>query len=147
MGETVQTLIVGEWSESSCIPGVPMRGVFATAAVTSFLIVSLAGGCGRAGAPSAPSSAGSTPAVVRTLVEVTADLVDVTKGYTGTDNWVGQSVTIPGTGSYNNVRFSWYHYNPAGVPTAFGTLLPPPARVPRRARGPQRLDAGIRRAL
>jgi len=89
------------------------------------------GGCQRTSAgdsPAAPTSSGGpfsgggAALVIRPLVEVTADLLDVTTGYTGTDNWAGQSVTIPGSGSYNNLRFNWYHYNPAGTPVAFGTL-------------------------
>jgi hypothetical protein len=88
-------------------------------------------GCQRAnpdGSPAAPTSSaaspagGGTTAVISAIVDVAADLLDVTTGYTGTDNWVGQSVTIPGSGTYNNLRFNWYHYNPAGTPVAFGTL-------------------------
>jgi len=81
-------------------------------------------GCSRSSQPTSPSGPGTggIDSSFRTLVEVTADLADVTTGYTGTENWPGQSVTIPGTGTYNNIRFSWYHYNPAGTPVAFGTL-------------------------
>lgn len=100
------------------------------AALAAALIVPGAG-CRQtdsAGSPSAPTPPGAPPSsgaavvVIRPLVDVTADLLDVTAGYTGTDNWAGQSVAIPGTGTYNNLRFNWYHYNPAGTPVAFGTL-------------------------
>lgn len=88
-------------------------------------------GCQRTnpdGSPAAPTSSAASPAgggttpVISAIVDVTADLLDVTTGFTGTDNWVGQSVTIPGSGTYSNLRFNWYHYNPAGTPVAFGTL-------------------------
>lgn len=109
-----------------------------TLAVRSVLLAAMAaglivpgGGCRHTasdGSPTSPTLSGASPAgggsviVIRPLVEVTADLLDVTTGYTGTDNWAGQSVTIPGSGTYNNLRFNWYHYNPAGTPVAFGTL-------------------------
>lgn len=35
---------------------------------------------------------------------------------------MGQSVTVPGSGTYNNLRFNWYHHNPTGAPVAFGRL-------------------------
>jgi len=106
-----------------------VRSVLLAATVALLLVPG--GGCQRAGSegsPSAPTSPGAPPSggaavvVIRPLVDVTADLLDVTNGYTGTDNWAGQSVTVPGTGTYNNLRFNWYHYNPAGMPVAFGTL-------------------------
>ena len=65
-------------------------------------------------APSTPTSV-----VVMTLVDVPI-AVDVTAGYTGTWNFAGQSVTAPGTGAFNNIRFNWY--GGKDVPTAFGTL-------------------------
>ena len=89
------------------------------------LFVTLGAGCGSSKSPGSPTSSTSPDDVTRVIsgvIDVTADLLDVTTGYTGTDNWPGQSVTIPGTGSYNTLRFSWYHYNPAGTPKAFGTL-------------------------
>lgn len=54
-------------------------------------------------------------------VPVTVDtLIDVTAGGTGTFNFAGQSLVIPGGGSFNNLRFNWYTF--AGSPAAFGTL-------------------------
>ena len=100
-------------------------------AATAALLLVPGGGCQRTaseGSPAAPTSSGAPTTgsaavlVIRPLVDVTADLLDVTTGYTGTDNWAGQSVTIPGSGTYNNLRFNWYHYNPAGTPVAFGML-------------------------
>jgi len=97
-------------------------------ATTIAVLVTLSVGCGPsnpANSPVSPTSSTSpddATRVISAVVDVTADLLDVTTGYTGTDNWPGQSVTIPGTGSYNTLRFSWYHYNPAGTPKAFGTL-------------------------
>jgi hypothetical protein len=38
----------------------------------------------------------------------------------GTFNFAGQSLVIPGGGSFNNLRFNWYTF--AGSPAAFGTL-------------------------
>jgi hypothetical protein len=91
-------------------------------AVLAALLLVMVAGCGRSSPPASPSSSDGTTAVISAILDLTADLLDVTIGYTGTDNWAGQSVTIPGSGSYNNLRFNWYHYNPAATPTAFGTL-------------------------
>jgi hypothetical protein len=55
------------------------------------------------------------------LVPVTVGaLVQVTAGSTGTFNFAGQSVTLPGGGPFNNLRFNWYAFS--GDPVAFGTL-------------------------
>ena len=48
-------------------------------------------------------------------------LADVLAGFTLTsNNYVGQSVTIPGRGAFNRLKFNWY--NAAHHPVAFGTL-------------------------
>jgi hypothetical protein len=64
---------------------------------------------GHAGAP----TSGSAPPSL-TLAEVTA-------GTTATsNNYVGQSVIIPGRGAFNRIRFNWFHRGTD--PIAFGTL-------------------------
>lgn len=72
----------------------------------------------------------STPATTggRSLAAEAAQsaltLVDVTAGLTGTsNNYVGQSVTIPGHATYNRIRFNWYGYGATAGATAFGTLF------------------------
>jgi hypothetical protein len=61
-----------------------------------------------------PAMAGSAPPSL-TLVEVTA-------GTTATsNNYVGQSVTIPARGAFNRIRFNWFHRG-TDDPIAFGTL-------------------------
>ena len=48
-------------------------------------------------------------------------LADVVAGTTLTsNNYVGQSMTIPGHGAFNRLRFNWY--DGADQPVAFGTL-------------------------
>ena len=65
-------------------------------------------------------SAAGSMAAAQSQVSVT--LVDVTAGSTGTsNNYVGQSVTIPGHGTFDRLRFNWYTFT--GSPTAFGSLL------------------------
>ena len=54
-------------------------------------------------------------ALVVTIASNTAGTV-----FTGNNN-VGQSVTMPGSGSFNNLRFNWYGSLGAG-PIAAGTL-------------------------
>ena len=49
-----------------------------------------------------------------------ATVIDVTAGFTGTDNWVGQSFTVPGSGAINFARFNFY--NSLARPIAPGTL-------------------------
>jgi hypothetical protein len=79
------------------------------------------GGCANSPAPSTPSvvSTASTGPLV-TVVSVT-ESINVTGGGTGTWNHAGQSVTIPGAGTYSSVHFSFYTFH--GTPTAFGTLF------------------------
>jgi hypothetical protein len=76
-------------------------------------------GCAHDGATPGASSPTAPSGQLVTLVDVT-DSISVTGGATGTWNFAGQSVTIPGSGSFANVRFNWYTYR--GIPTAFGTL-------------------------
>lgn len=76
-------------------------------------------GCAQNGATTDPSSPTSPSGSLVTLVNVT-DSINVTGGGTGTWNYAGQSVTIPGSGSFAGVRFNWYTFH--GTPTAFGTL-------------------------
>lgn len=47
-------------------------------------------------------------------------LAEVTTGSTGTWNHVGQSVSVPGRGAFNRIRFNWI--GSGGEATAFGTL-------------------------
>jgi hypothetical protein len=84
-------------------------------ATLSVLPVGCAHDSGTPGATS-PSSP-SAPLV--TLVNVT-DSINVTGATVGTWNFAGQSVTIPGSGSFANLRFNWYTYD--GTATAFGTV-------------------------
>lgn len=49
-----------------------------------------------------------------------ATVIDVTAGFTGTDNWIGQSFTVPGSGAINFARFNFY--NSLARPIAPGTL-------------------------
>lgn len=62
-----------------------------------------------------------TPVVLTTLVNVPLS-VEVTGGQVGTWNFAGQSVTLPSGGTFDHVRFAWYHYNPRGETTAFGRV-------------------------
>lgn len=99
-----------------------MRSVRFSRLLAAALAAALPLACSESAKPSSPTAPGGVSSPSRTLVEVPADLADVTTGYTGTDNWAGQSVTITGTGTFESIRFCWYHYNPAGTPVAFGTL-------------------------
>jgi hypothetical protein len=89
------------------------------------ITAALAAGCGRsATTPTAPGATGSPPPAIGTLVDNTTALAGASSGGVGTDNWAGQSLTVPGTGRYNNLAFNWYAYwEPVkGSPVAFGTL-------------------------
>ena len=77
---------------------------FTACVLASALAAALAVGCSGSSTPTSPATPTPSGAISQTLVEVAADLLDVTTGYTGTDNWAGQSVTIAGTGSYNNIK-------------------------------------------
>jgi hypothetical protein len=79
----------------------------------------LSAGCARDGATAGASSPTAPSAPLVTLVNVT-DSIAVTAGGTGTWNFAGQSLTIPGTGSFGNVRFNWYTFK--GTATAFGRV-------------------------
>jgi hypothetical protein len=70
------------------------------------------------GATSSASNPASPSTPLITLVNVT-DSINVTAGAVGTWNFAGQSITIPGSGGFANVRFNWYTYD--GTATAFGT--------------------------
>ena len=82
------------------------------------------GGSNGASSAVAPTTTPTARAIV-TLVDVKA-VVDVTAGGPGTWNWVGQSVTMPAGGPFDNIRFNWYTSRFIGLspssPTAFGTL-------------------------
>jgi hypothetical protein len=84
------------------------------------VLVLLPVGCARNGASPDGSSPASPSAPLVTLVNVT-DSIKVTSGAVGTWNFAGQSLTIPGSGSFANVRFNWYTYD--GTATAFGTVF------------------------
>ena len=45
------------------------------------------------------------------MIGVVDATVEVTAGTVGTQNFAGQSVTMPSGASYDNVKFSWYHYD------------------------------------
>lgn len=68
---------------------------------------------------SATSPAPVSPASLQTLVDVTTGL-EVTAGQTGTWNWAGQSFTVPGAGTFTDLRFHWYSFQRSAA--AFGTL-------------------------
>ena len=67
-----------------------------------------AAACDSSSGPASP--AGTAPAEIKTLVDLTPNL-DVTGGGTGTWNYAGQSFVIPQAGSYNNLRFHWYSFS------------------------------------
>lgn len=95
-----------------------MKRTFVSALLVPGLLAGAA--CARsASSPggSNPTSPSGTPV---TLVNVT-DSINVTGGATGTWNYAGQSVTIPGSGNYAGVHFTWYTFH--GTPTAFGTIF------------------------
>jgi hypothetical protein len=104
---------------------------------TRFVVLMLATAMGSALACGRPSPTAPPPAQSATQSSAAADtgasvdrsgrsaltLVDVTAGSTGTsNNYVGQSVTIPGHASYHGIGFNWYTYGASPSPTAFGTL-------------------------
>lgn len=61
---------------------------------------------GTAGGSS--GSSGSIPVSALTTIATAATVEQVGAGQTSTsNNYLGQSVTIPGTASYNNLRFNW----------------------------------------
>jgi hypothetical protein len=84
------------------------------------VVLALSVGCSRSGSPTSPEASGLPP-VIATIIDITETVLEVTEGSVGTENWAGQSFTIPGTGRYDNLRFNWYHYNPRGESVAFGT--------------------------
>lgn len=82
------------------------------------VIIGPAMGCER-NRPDVTAPVVPGPAAVQTLVDLTTGL-EVTSGGTGTFNWAGQSFSITGGGSFNNVRFHWYTFQRGA--TAFGNL-------------------------
>jgi hypothetical protein len=77
-------------------------------------------GASPAAAEAAVNGAGSV-SNVQTATHPSETIVDVTAGTTATsNNYVGQSVTIPGHGEFKQVFFNWY--TTGGSPTAFGSL-------------------------
>jgi hypothetical protein len=79
----------------------------------------------RTTAPTPPgahesSPVDSSPVPVSALMTIAeaSTLEQVGAGQTATSrNYLGQSVTIPGTSSYNNLRFNWDGYGPGSVLT------------------------------
>lgn len=58
--------------------------------------------------PGSPDGASAVPLSALVTIAESATIEQQGTGQTGTsNNYLGQSLTIPGTGSYNNVRFSW----------------------------------------
>jgi hypothetical protein len=108
--------------------------------------------CGAGQSPSTPTpissdspggSGGGSSVRVVAMVDVTTGL-DVTQGGTGTFNWIGQSLVVPGGGKVDHVRFNWYTFK--REPTAFGRLYilaQEFAGIP----GPRAVDAGARRRV
>ena len=87
--------------------------------------------CGGGGTAPSSTSQPSTPvapsAPVSTLVTIaeSATIEQQGTGQTGTsNNYLGQSITIPGSGSYNNLRFNWDGYTSTSptAPAARGPL-------------------------
>ncbi|HVZ23050.1 MAG TPA: hypothetical protein VG871_18380 [Vicinamibacterales bacterium] len=88
-------------------------------AATYFLVavaLALTGACQSrsATAPTAatattsPGDSPSLPVSALTTIAQSATLEQVGAGATATsNNYLGQSVTIPGASSYNNIRFNW----------------------------------------
>lgn len=76
-----------------------------------------------------PTSPADTPVPVSALVTIaeSSTVEQVAAGQTSTsNNYLGQSVTVPGTSSYNNLRFNWDGYAP-------GSLSAPGPRGPLAA--------------
>jgi hypothetical protein len=96
-----------------------VKRVFWSVLLLSVLLIGPVG-CARDAATTDGASPTSPSGPVSTLVNVT-DSINVTGGSVGTWNYAGQSVTIPGTGSFASARFNWYTFH--GTPTAFGTLV------------------------
>ncbi len=97
-------------------------------------LVSAVGCQNKTTAPTATGTGGSSPgdpqsvpvAALMTIAE-SSTLEQVAAGQTSTsNNYLGQSVTIPGTSSYNNLRFNWDGY-------ADGSLSAPAIRGPLAA--------------
>jgi len=106
------------------------------------LLLVLGAGCGGDGsvpsstvaAPTAPTASPGTGALpVSALVTIaeSSTIEQQGAGQTATsNNYVGQSIRIPGGGSYNNLRFSWDGYTSASPiepatrgPVAVGNLF------------------------
>jgi hypothetical protein len=87
--------------------------------------------CGGGGTAPSSTSTSSTPVAapsvpVSALVTIaeSATIEQQGTGQTGTsNNYLGQSITIPGAGSYNNLRFNWDGYTSVS-PTAPATRGP-----------------------
>lgn len=90
------------------------------AALLLALLVVLPLGCARDNGLTGASNPAAPSGPLVTLVNVT-DSINVTSGAVGTWNYVGQSLSIPGSGTYGSVRFNWYLFD--GTPTAFGTVF------------------------
>jgi len=68
--------------------------------------------------PNTPVDAPSVPVSALVTIAESSTIEQQGAGQTGTsNNYLGQSITIPGAGSYNNLRFNWDGYPPSS-PTA-----------------------------
>jgi len=90
----------------------------ATRSVLAGLILALvfASACrNNAATPTSPADAAVPVSALVTIAE-SSTLEQVGTGQTSTsNNYLGQSVTVPGTSSYNNLRFNWDGYAPGSL--------------------------------
>lgn len=97
------------------------------------LTLAFAAACGGS-TPTAPGSSSGTAALPVSALSTIAESSTIEQqgaGQTGTsNNYLGQSVSVPGTGSYNNLRFNWDGYTSTSLtapatrgPVAVGTLF------------------------
>jgi hypothetical protein len=81
--------------------------------------------------PGAPVDAPTVPVSALVTIAESSTIEQEGAGQTGTsNNYLGQSITIPGAGSYNNLRFNWDGYTstsptvpPVRGPLAVGDLF------------------------
>jgi len=67
----------------------------------------------------------SVPVAALVAIAESSTIEQAGSGQTGTsNNYLGQSITVPGTGSYNNLRFNWEGRSPTSptVPATGGPL-------------------------
>ena len=99
--------------------------------VPVFVLVSASACQNKATAPTPPADSLAVPAAPLVTIAESSAVEQVGAGQTSTsNNYLGQSVTVPGVSSYNNLRFNWDGYAPGTVsapgprgPLAVGDLF------------------------